>query len=208
MLFKDPGYLLPISTIYRESNLGSIWVYIFYAIQAQRRALSIQPKTPSPLFSVPLRVLHTPHLLAVDEQPLLERLEGLVAGLAGAAAEDELGLEAPLLGDVPVRLDLLVDDGVVVLQVGAEALGLERDPQGVLVHGARVLAPLGELVGVEREAVLEVVDGVGVFEEEDSAVAGAEALELVLGGGPVLGWHDGLESLGDHVPEALVLLLQ
>lgn len=104
----------------------------------------------------------------MNEDALLERLLVLGAGVGvGAAAEDELGAQLPLLGDVPLVLDLAVDDGVVVLQVGAEALGLEAGPQGELVHGGRVLGPDGEVVGVDGELALEVLDGGGVLEEED-----------------------------------------
>ena len=109
-------------------------------------------------------------LCTVDKQPgTLNILECLVSRLASlavnSAAEDKLGPERPLLGDVPLVLDALVDDGVVVLEVGTEALGLEGHPQGVLVHGRRVLGPGGEVVGVEGKLLLESVDGLGVFEE-------------------------------------------
>jgi hypothetical protein len=54
-----------------------------------------------------------------------------------------------------------------VLQVGAEAFGLKGGPGGELVHGGRVLGPVGELVGVLGELGLEGFDGGGVFVEED-----------------------------------------
>lgn len=80
-------------------------------------------------------------LAAVDEESLLERLlllAALVDGLASTlcvTAKDELGLELPLLRDVPVGLCLLVNDGVVVLEVGGAAFGLEGGPEVVLGHG-------------------------------------------------------------------------
>lgn len=106
-------------------------------------------------------------LFAVNRNAFGEGLLVLGTSLASAAAEDELGAQGPLLGHLPLGLDLLVDDGVVVLQVGAEALGLETGPQRELVHGRRVLGPDGEVLGVQGELALKVLDGVGVLEEED-----------------------------------------
>ena len=103
----------------------------------------------------------------MDKDPLLNGLELLLAGLACTSTKDELGTELPLLGDLPLLLSTLVDNGVVVLEVGAEALSLERNPGGVLVHGRCVLGPVAEVVCVEREGLAEVLDGLGVFEEED-----------------------------------------
>lgn len=103
----------------------------------------------------------------MNEHTLLQRLELLLACLSGAPAEDELSPQLPVLGDLVGILDLLVDDGVVVLEVGTEALGLERNPGGILVHGGGVLAPVTEVVSVEREGLAQVLDGLGVLEEED-----------------------------------------
>lgn len=107
----------------------------------------------------------------MHNQPSLSRPEALLGKhllvALRVAAEDELGLELPLEVNVPLVLGALVDDGVVVLQVGAAALGLERAPHHVLVHGRGVLAPLGEVGCVEWEGGLEVLDWLGVFEEED-----------------------------------------
>ena len=65
----------------------------------------------------------------MDEQPLAKSLlELLLTRLAGTATKDQLRPQLPLERDAPVLSGLLVDDGVVVLQVGAEALGLERNP--------------------------------------------------------------------------------
>jgi hypothetical protein len=107
---------------------------------------------------------------AVDKQPLAESLlELLLARLASAATKDKLRPELPLERDVPVISSLLVDDGVVVLQVGAEALGLKRNPERVLVHGVGVLGPVAEVVCVQREGLAEVLDGLGGFVEKDLA---------------------------------------
>jgi hypothetical protein len=83
-----------------------------------------------------------PHLLlsAVDEEPgALDLLEGLLAWLASTSTEDKLAPEPPLLGDLPVLSGLLINDGVVMLKVGAEAFGLESSPESELVHGVGVL---------------------------------------------------------------------
>ena len=104
----------------------------------------------------------------MDEQPLAKSLlELLLTGLAGTATKDQLRPQLPLERDAPVFSGLLVDDGVVVLEVGTEALSLERNPCGVLVHGRSVLGPVAEVVCVEREGLAEVLDRLGVFEEKD-----------------------------------------
>lgn len=113
-------------------------------------------------------LIYTLLLGAVNEQPLAKSLlELLLARLASAATKDQLGPELPLERDAPVLSSLLINDGVVVLQVCAEALSLERNPQRVLVHGVGVLGPVTEVVGVERERLAQVVDGLGGFIEED-----------------------------------------
>ena len=103
----------------------------------------------------------------MDKDPLLEGLELLGARLACAATNDQLSAELPLKRHLPVLLDLLVDNRVVVLQVGTEALGLEGDPEGVLVDGGCVLGPVAKVVGVLRESLAKGLYGLGVFEEED-----------------------------------------
>lgn len=102
------------------------------------------------------------------KQPLVVcLLELLLAWLACAAAKDELASQLPLERDAPLLGSLLVDDGVVMLEVGTEAFGLERDPQRVLVHSVGVLRPVAEVVGVERELLAEVLDGLRVLVEEN-----------------------------------------
>jgi len=104
----------------------------------------------------------------VHEQPLAVcLLELLLARLTSTATKDQLGPQLPLLGDVPVVGSLLIDDGVIVLEVSAEALSLERDPQSVLVHRVGVLGPVAEVVGVEGECLAQVLDGLGVFVAEN-----------------------------------------
>ena len=104
----------------------------------------------------------------MHEQPLAVcLLELLLARLTSTATKDQLGPQLPLLGDVPVVGSLLIDDWVIVLEVSAEALSLERDPQSVLVHRVGVLGPVAEVVGVEGECLAQVLDGLGVFVAEN-----------------------------------------
>ena len=84
--------------------------------------------------------IHTTHpagssqlLGAVDLEDLTDGLGLLGAGLASAAAKDELGVELPGGGDLPGLGDLGVDQGVIVLEVGTETLGLESGPDGELL---------------------------------------------------------------------------
>lgn len=73
----------------------------------------------------------------------------LLAGLAGAAAKDQLGPELPGDGNVPALSGLGVDERVVVLQVCAKALGLESDPQRILVHCVCLVGPIAKVVCVD-----------------------------------------------------------
>lgn len=97
---------------------------------------------------------------------LLLRQEILGPGLAGLAAKDKHGRQLPVGGDVPRGGDTLVNKRVVVLQVGTEALGLERGPHGELQHAGRLGGPGGEAVGVEGVLFLHAVDDLLVFVEE------------------------------------------
>jgi len=101
----------------------------------------------------------------------LDRLESLLTGLSRTPSKYQLRLEAPLLGNLPEVLNLLVDDGIVVLQVTPETLGFEASPECELVHGRGMFRPLEEHVRVDRELLLEGMDSVGVFKEEDLQLA-------------------------------------
>lgn len=104
----------------------------------------------------------------MDEQPLAVcLLELLLASPASTATEDQLSTELPLEWNAPLLSSLLVDNGVVVLEVCAEALSLKRNPQGILVHGIGLLRPVAEVVCVFRECLAELLDGFWVFIEED-----------------------------------------
>ena len=68
---------------------------------------------------------------------------------------------------LPLGLCLLVNDRVVVLEVGTQSLGLEGGPDGVLVHTAGLRGPGWETVSVDGELVLVVLDNSAVFKEEE-----------------------------------------
>jgi hypothetical protein len=107
----------------------------------------------------------------VHKQPRSVRLlELLLLRLAALSTKHQLGPELPLVRDAPVLGGLLVDDGVVVLEVRAETLGLERDPQGVLVHGVGMLGPVAEVVCVGGERLAQLLDGLRRLVAEDLGV--------------------------------------
>lgn len=107
-------------------------------------------------------------LRAVNKQSLAKcLLELLLAWLACTSTKHQLAPKLPLKRDAPVLCRLLVNDRVVVLQVCAETLGLERNPQRVLVHSISVLGPVAEVVCVEWELLAEVLDGLGCFVEKN-----------------------------------------
>lgn len=66
---------------------------------------------------------------------LLATLLDSLAGTLCVTTEDELGLELPLLREVPLSGHTLVDNRVVVLEVAGTAFGLEGGPEVVLGHG-------------------------------------------------------------------------
>ena len=145
------------------------------------------------------------HLETGDPDPVLDGLEQLLAGLAGPAAEDELGVEGPALGQAPLGADLVVDEGVVVLQAGAEALELEGGPGDELLHAEALGGEVGELGGVGGKPLLHLAGALLVVEEEDGAGAGAEPPDAGRRGLPPGVGHDGAQGGEDDVPEAVVL---
>lgn len=64
----------------------------------------------------------------MDEKTFLKRLEGLLHWLASRLAKDQLGLQAPGERHVPGGRDFLIDQRVVVLQVGAETFLFKGGP--------------------------------------------------------------------------------
>ena len=116
----------------------------------------------------------TPHLstLTMHKQPpACNRLARLIRQLLPRAllqpTKHKLRFQLPVGRDIPDLRGLLVRQRVVVLEVGAEAFGFESCPGCELVHGGGVFGPLGELVGVEGDFVLQRFDGVAGFVEED-----------------------------------------
>lgn len=107
-------------------------------------------------------------LSTVNEEPLaLNLLELLLAGLTSPATKDQLTPEFPLEWDAPFLRRTLIDDGVVVLEVGAKAFCLKRDPKRILVHSVGVLGPIAEVMCVKREGFAKTFDWLGVFIEEN-----------------------------------------
>lgn len=66
----------------------------------------------------------------------------------------------------------LTYDGVVVLKVASTSLSLESSPEVVLRHGVGLSRPTWEVLSVESELRLELLDRVGVVQEEDLIKAG------------------------------------
>lgn len=106
-------------------------------------------------------------LCTVNLQPFTQLAEGLLPRAARRGAEDQLGVELPVLGDVPGLLHASVDQRVVVLQVGAEALSHQSGPGDVLGHTLGADGPEGEIFRVEGVLVLHALDDGAGDEEED-----------------------------------------
>ncbi len=81
-----------------------------------------------PLNTCLRNVISARKLFAVNENPLLYRLESLFARLGGRLAKDELSLQTPIHRDLPMVLNLLIDDGVIMLEVAPEAFCFESGP--------------------------------------------------------------------------------
>jgi len=76
-------------------------------------------------------------------------------------------LQFPACWNIPGSSDLLVNNWVIVLEVGTKSFGLKSSPNGELSHGIRLSGPVWELVSVEWELLLEVSDGRTVLKEQD-----------------------------------------
>ena len=123
--------------------------------------------------------------------------------------ERHLRHQGPRRGDVPLSFHLLVDQRVVVLQVSAHPFVRERGPDDELVDRGRVLGPDGEVILGEGELVLQLARVLRVLEVEDGAVGFAEAVEAWFGVlVELLRRGDGLDDLGDEVPELQVLVFE
>ena len=110
-----------------------------------------------------------------------------------------------LAGDLPLLGHGLVDNGIVVLQVGADAGGGEGGPHGVLVHGVGVFGPHGEVGGVGGELLLQGAHDGLVFKEEYGAGCGGEACQFLGGGLEFVGRHDLAQGGFGELPEFFVL---
>ena len=135
-----------------------------------------------------------------DLHALIDGLEALLTGRCANTTEDELSVKLPAGGQLPLARNALVDQRVVVLKVGTEALELEGSPGKVLLDGVALGSPTVELLSVGLELVLVLMDSVLVVEEEDSAGGALEHVHLVGGALPAVGGDNGLEGLGGNVP--------
>jgi hypothetical protein len=109
----------------------------------------------------------------VNEESLLNGLLDLstllnvLAGTLCGTTKHKLGLELPLLGDVPVTLCLLVNDGVVVLEVASTAFSLKSSPEVVLRHGGRLSSPTREMVSIQSKLLLKFSDRLRINKEQN-----------------------------------------
>lgn len=134
---------------------------------------------------------------------LLNRLS-----LSNLSTKDELSVQLPISRDAPSLLDLIVNQGVVMLQVSAEAIRLERRPDQVLVHAVGLGRPVGEAVGVRSNVLLVLGDIVLIDKEQDGSSTGLEARQAVRGGFPLVVGNNLLERGRGNVPETLVLRVE
>jgi len=115
-----------------------------------------------------------------------------------------------------------------VLQVGAQALGLERNPQCVLEHAAALRGPKREAIRVEGETGLHSLNNSLVFVEQNlffchcvshCFLHGRRTENKTYRAGtalkpgnprrcrvPVLGGYNRLESVGGNVPKLVVIV--
>lgn len=132
-------------------NLNSF--YLPYHLSPKSRSLSTITPTHS--------------LSTEDLESLAQILERLRTRLPSLSTKHQLRVQLPAGRNIPRSLHLLVNNWVVVLQVGTESLGLERSPDGELAHAVGLRRPDGELVGVDAVGFLHAADDGAVFEEED-----------------------------------------
>lgn len=167
------------------------------------------------------RILPSSHILRLRELRDLLPLR--------QPTEDELRGQDPILAQAPLANDLIIDESIVMLQIGTQTLSLEGEPEQVLVHGIGVLAPLGVLVGIRRGMGYfggDIRSRLSVFEEHDlfrfsqrqrsqtvggrrgtnSAMSATERINAAFGHLGLLLALDVLRDFGPHdVPEFLVV---
>jgi hypothetical protein len=109
----------------------------------------------------------------VDEESLLNgllllsTLLNVLASTFCGTTKHKLGLELPLLGNVPVTLCLLVNDRVVVLEVASAAFGLKSSPEVVLGHCSRLSSPTREMVSIQSKLGLKLSDRLRINKEQN-----------------------------------------
>lgn len=145
------------------------------------------------------------HLSAKGLDELINRQLILGLRLLSTPTKYKLSIQSPRLGELPSLSNLVVDERVVMLQVGAEAISLKGSPDQALVHGSRLRGPVGEFIGIEGKLLLELLGGVFFGEEQNGAGSAFEESQLVAGRLPLILGDDGLEGVGGDVPEAVVL---
>lgn len=128
-------------------------------------------------------------------------------------------------------MEKLTYDGVVVLKVASTAFGLKSGPEVVLGHCIGLSCPAREVLSVKSELRLELLDRVGVVQEENliklgqslnpstgnqhwrvrsaySAVTSLETINLLLSLRELFLRNLRLQDLLDKLPELLVLIVE
>ena len=88
--------------------------------------------------------LSSRYLRTKNLESVTQLVELLLPRLTSWGTEDHLCIELPGLGDVPGLLDVGIDQGIIVLEVGTESLCLQGGPGDVLGHAVGVDGPDGE----------------------------------------------------------------
>ena len=111
--------------------------------------------------------LSSRYLRTKNLESVTQLVELLLPRLTSWGTEDHLCIELPGLGDVPGLLDVGIDQGIIVLEVGTESLCLQGGPGDVLGHAVGVDGPYGEPISVDRELLLHTLHDSRVDKEED-----------------------------------------
>lgn len=143
---------------------------------------------PMPLFSGYKSLLG----LAFKDGPfyciLIENLDpvkGVVfflgRGLFYNAAKGHLGHQLVGVGDLEEFFNVPVNEGVVVLDIGAYAKFGQGGPNIDLEHAAGLLGPVVHVMGIDGVVFFHLVYNVLVDEVEDGAGSGLEAVDFIAG---------------------------
>lgn len=165
-------------------------------------------------------------LCPIHLEPLANIREDLLIRLRGWSTKDQLSSEFPILGDVPLRGHFGVDDGAIMLEVGAKAFGRESSPNGVLRHSVGLSGPDGEFRGVGGKLLGEAIDNGAVGKEEDlkgglavsqymedraathGSIRSLEHAQLGLSRRKVCRRNNTLEDLLRDIPQLLMIIVQ